>query len=331
MVGVGAVGFVRIRRQVLRAIGILLCATVAALSGAPVAYAQCTLPYTLANGPIADATQLMANFNALANCVKKASPANSIQYNAGGSNLSGVGPLTNGQILVGSTGNVPQMQALIPGAGISIANSAGSIKIAASVGGGLYRQVLSPTPTSSGTSLTTWLNQGMATVADSTIGMRIDAPTSGTSTNIAARYKSAPAAPYTIRALVAATRNSTHFSNAGIGWYDGSSKLHTISFSTNNGASPIFQVNKYNSPTAFNSLDFASTSNAFSQPIWLQIMDDGTNISFGLSQDGANFLQVFSVAKSSGFLGASGYSNVLFYISPQGGRAIGTLMSWTES
>ena len=40
-----------------------------ALSGLNPAAASCTLPYTLTNGQTADATQIMANFNALANCV----------------------------------------------------------------------------------------------------------------------------------------------------------------------------------------------------------------------------------------------------------------------
>jgi hypothetical protein len=38
--------------------------------GVSTAQAQCTLPYALTNGQIADASQVMANFNALANCLR---------------------------------------------------------------------------------------------------------------------------------------------------------------------------------------------------------------------------------------------------------------------
>jgi hypothetical protein len=87
------------------------------LLGANRADALCSLPYTLTNGQIADATQLMANYNALVTCVGSDSPAgstNALQYNAGGS-FGGVGPLTNGQLVIGSTGAAPQAATLTAG------------------------------------------------------------------------------------------------------------------------------------------------------------------------------------------------------------------------
>jgi hypothetical protein len=51
--------------------------------------------------------------------------------------------------------------------------------------------------------------------------------------------------------------------------------------------------------------------------------------SFSFSQDGANFLTLETVAKSSGFLGASGYSNIAFFANPLASHTIATLMSWT--
>jgi len=299
------------------------------------AWAQCTLPHALTNGQTADATQVMANFNALLTCINNA-PAgsnNAIQYKSGTGTLGGVGPLTNGQLVIGSTGGSPQAQTLTPGAGIAITNSSGGITIAATsaAGSGLYNQVASITPTAAGTGLSNWLNQGSSTVADSAVGISINAPSSGTSPNISGRYVAVPTTPYTIKALIAATRNSSNFSGVGIGWYDGTNKLHVVSYTTNNGGAARIEVNKWNSPTSWSANDFVSQSNSFSQPIWLQIKDDGTNVSFAFSQDGSNFLQVHSVAKSSGFLGGSGYSNLIFYANPQGGVTIGTLMSWAQS
>ena len=46
-------------------------------------------------------------------------------------------------------------------------------------------------------------------------------------------------------------------------------------------------------------------------PIWVGWKDDGTNFSLLLSSDGANYTTLFTQAKSAGYLGASGYSNLI--------------------
>jgi hypothetical protein len=58
---------------------------------------------------------------------------NSIEYNNAGA-FGGLGPLTNGQLIIGSTGLAPVAATLTAGANITITNSAGGISIAA-VGG----------------------------------------------------------------------------------------------------------------------------------------------------------------------------------------------------
>jgi hypothetical protein len=316
----------------MRRMGCLALVSAFSWLGIDAAHAQCTLPYQLTNSDLSDAVKLTANFTAIAKCINQ-SPTNSIQYNGGGGQLAGVGPLSNGQLVVGSTGNPPQAQTLIPGDGIAVTNGAGNVTISATsaVGGtGMYRQVMSDTPTSASTGLTSWLNQGSASVSDSAVGMCIDTPTSGTSANLTGRYKAAPTAPYTITILVAATRYSNTFNGVGIGWYDGTAKLHLLSYQLN-GALPYLIVNKWDNVTTFNAADLTSSLNAFAQPIWLQIADDGTNVIFRFSQDGLNFNTLFTVAKSSGFLGASGYSNVIFFADPRGSRTLATVMSWTQS
>lgn len=305
------------------------------LAAAPAARAQCALPHAFANGQTADATQVMANFNALVTCLVPAGSTNAIQYDSGGGVLGGVGPLADGELVVGSTGNPPQAQALAAGSGISITNGAGAVTIAATGTAGLnglYRQVLSATPTAASTGLTNWLNQGSSTVADTSTGITITSPPSGgTVANISARYGTAPTPPYKINVLIGATRSSNNFSAVGIGWYNGTNRLQVIDFATFNSGANFIEVTQWNSATSFNATLFATPANGFSQPIWLQIADDGTNVSFAFSQDGANFLPVLLSAKSSGFLGATGYSNVIFIVNPRGAtNTIGTLMSWTQ-
>lgn len=101
---------------------------------ADAANAACTVPNTLTNGQTADAGQVMANFNAVAGCVNSqpAGATNSVQINAGAGLLGPVGPLTNGQLLIGSTANPPQAANLTAGVGITITNGPGTITIAAS-------------------------------------------------------------------------------------------------------------------------------------------------------------------------------------------------------
>jgi len=119
---------------------------VAAMALAPFpAYASCSVPNTLTNGQVADASQVMDNFNTIAGCVNTAAssaapagPVNSVQINADGTHLGAIGPLTNGQIVIGSTGSSPQAATLTAGAGIVVTNSAGAVTITATGTGFTY-------------------------------------------------------------------------------------------------------------------------------------------------------------------------------------------------
>lgn len=300
------------------------------------ANAQCVLPYNLQNGDPPDATKVMANYNALVTCMAPLAPAGqafSVQTKAANGGFGAVAPLNDGQLLIGSTNNPPQPQQLIAGSGINIANGPGQITISASPfagtnGSGLYHQVMSDTPTATSTGLSSWLNQGAASVVDSAVGISITAPSSGTADNIAGRTMPSPTPPYKITALISVTRSSTAYNGVGIGWFNGTNRLHLLALTTINGGLPKFEVTKWNSATSYSGGDFQTNNNGYSQPFWVRIADDGTTVSFGFSQDGANFLNVFSTTKSAGWLGASGYSNIVFFLNPQGGLTTGTLMSW---
>lgn len=58
---------------------------------------------------------------------------NAVQYNAGGGAFGGVGPLTNGQIVIGRTGTSPAAGTLTAGAGVTVTNASGAITLAATV------------------------------------------------------------------------------------------------------------------------------------------------------------------------------------------------------
>jgi hypothetical protein len=119
-----------------------------------------------------------------------------------------------------------------------------------------------------------------------------------------------------------------NFSQSGIGWYDGSAKLHVIALGYSNGWGVA--VSKWNSTSSFNGQD-AGPGPVAMNPAWVQIQDSGSTAYFRISADGFNFITLFSVAKASGFLGASGYSNIVFFVNAQSTDDVGTLMSWTKS
>lgn len=208
----------------------------------------------------------------------------------------------------------------------------GSAWVVAAAGGGLYSQVLSATPTIASTGLNTWRNQGTATVTDIATGMLLSAPSTA-GDNLVIRKKTAPATPYTITALVAlASKAMNNAQTVGLGWDDGT-KLHVIINQFSNGnLGSILYVGKYTNVTTFNSADFQSTA-APPNPTWVQINDDGTNVAFRWSVDGANFETLYSVAKTGGYLGAGGYGNPCFIVDPKNasGNVLGTIMSWTQA
>lgn len=314
----------------------LIAATLAtgAAFGLSLPVVACDLPFNLQNGNLADAGQMMANYNVLVSCLQELEPEGSdhaIQYKSADGQMTGADSLENGQLLTGVSDEAPVGNTLKAGAGIKITNGPGHIKvalIAPGESGSLYSQILSPTPASSWTGLNNWFNQASIVLTESPVGTSMSAPSSGGNRNISGRFMPAPPPPYSITALVAATANTSANASAGIGWYDGTGKLHVVSYLWDNGNSPYLEVQRWTGSSTLDGADYSSFRNGFSQPIWLQLNDDGANISFAFSQDGLTFNRLYTASKSSGWLGASGYSNVIFFVNPNGGPTISTLMSW---
>lgn len=51
------------------------------------AFAQCTVPNNISNGQLADATQVMGNFNAVTTCINSPPPTPSVQYSGTGGGI----------------------------------------------------------------------------------------------------------------------------------------------------------------------------------------------------------------------------------------------------
>jgi len=177
-------------------------------------------------------------------------------------------------------------------------------------GGGLYSPVLSTLPTQAGTGFTSWYRQGSATVADMAMGVAVFCPNQGSTNKITAITKasagSGTAKKY--RALIARTGNPAGFSGPIFGWSDGT-KAHVVGL--NGSSTDGLTVHTWTNSTTYGS-NLVTMANFPQSFVWLQLWDDGTNIVFQFSQDGVNFITIYTIARASGFLGSAGYTNIIF-------------------
>lgn len=302
-----------------------LCAVMLAGAGlvlgqVDAARAQCALPYQITNGQTADASKVMANFNALVTCLNgtvNSGTAGQVGYYATtGKSISGQSLPALIDSSIGSTrGSILERGAtgwslVTPGASGTVLTSNGSgtdpsYLPAASGGRGLFSGQLSPTiPSQSATGLSNWLNQGTATESDDANGMYFTLPSNGNSNIARGLFVAAPTPPYSRTILVLYNEVSAGGAYMLFGWYDGSAKLQTIAYN-NNTNQGWYTWNSYSS---------LQTINQFKIPIyqfmWLRLEDDGTNYTMSYSNDGVHFYTITTGAKSSGWLGTYGYSNI---------------------
>lgn len=196
-------------------------------------------------------------------------------------------------------------------------------------GSGLYAQVRSATPTSASTGLSTWANQVTATVADSAVGVTITQPGSAGTDDWAIRYKTAPATPYTITALVATTSmGTTVIRGCGLGWYDGT-KAQVVRVTYNGSSAPQLFVSNETNLTTF-SANAAGAYLGLGPVVWLRLVNDGTNFTYSSSNDGVNYSTAFTGTIAGSFLGVGAFTNIFFGAAAKTDKTYCTLMSYSE-
>lgn len=129
--------------------------------------------------------------------------------------------------------------------------------------------------------------------------------------------KAAPPAPYRVAMFVQA-QAGRQYAGPMLGWSDGT-KYHNIAFgfpvqdTTDVNAC---EIQTWSSSTVrVAATRQKRTANPFfggGDGSWIGLRDDGTRIYFEISQNGVDFSPVFSILKSAGYLGASGYTQVFF-------------------
>jgi len=190
--------------------------------------------------------------------------------------------------------------------------AASNVPISGGGGGGsrgLFSGLMtSSAPTFANTGLTTWDNQGTATGTEIGDGIAFFHVNNGGAHNLQAVYKTAPAPPYTIKGLVT-WAYGTGAAGYCFGWRSSAGKYDNILQQYSSGT---FH-STWNSATSISAAGGVSWPNQVNgAPLWFSMSDDGTNITFGLSLDGSRYFTILTFTKASGFLGATGYNQVMF-------------------
>jgi hypothetical protein len=195
---------------------------------------------------------------------------------------------------------------------------------------GLFGPVLSATPTQAVTGLTTWAAQGSSSVADTAFGMTLTGANAGANDHWSLLHKPVPATPYSVTVLLAATYTGSNIGGALLGWYDGTAKLHGARLINNGGTWQLF-VSSFTNLTTFSANQLGPLSAAMVTMLWLRLRDDGTNVSIWVSSDGANFQSIYTVAKSAGPNGATGYSHIALGTEANSKPCFASLFSYLET
>lgn len=260
------------------------------------AQAACTVPNTLINGQTADATQVMANFDSVMNCVNTA-PAgstNALQYNAGTGTFGGIGPLTNGQIAIGSTGNAPQAAQLTAGTGITITTGPGSVMISGAA-----------TPyTRPQLSEFTWGNQPTGTTAaDTSTGLAMLEPSQSDSDNWAQLWQNAPYPPSPVSFIIGTNATlglvSQQYYQYGIIIGDDSGKFVSLEIDVDINNKYNLAISHWTNPSSFNVDSYTTMLSSYPNFPFLAIEDDGTNFTFYAGADRNSLIKVYSESRTS--------------------------------
>ena len=180
---------------------------------------------------------------------------------------------------------------------------------------------------------------GTTSLVDSPIGPYLQETANQNSVVQRGMTLSSPSTPYTIDAALAFYAPSEGNVQVEVGWTDGT-KIQAVGiFMANSSPFPKkLVVDHYSNFTTFTANDYGAVFfDWISIRSFFRIADNGTTVTFSNSSDGVNFVSLFSVAKSSGYLGSSGYTNVgLFLDNNTGGigtqpaAAAITLLSWYQ-
>ena len=182
--------------------------------------------------------------------------------------------------------------------------------------------------------LFSWINQGTATIS-TVYGPTILTSPGSAGDDVHLRVQSTPATPYNLISAFTPQIDPADNTSCGMVLRDsatGEFIFFRLLFDTTSVITKsdiVFSLDKYDNPTTFNS-NYSVVSAGFMRGsiIWLQIIDDGINLSWNYSNDGQNYINLTTQSRTN-FL-VSGPNQIGFAINSNTiGDATGmTLLSW---
>jgi hypothetical protein len=143
----------------------------------------------------------------------------------------------------------------------------------------------------------TWVNQGSAAVSDNSYGM-VMSEAKQSSVSLRLLVRSTPTPPYEIITRMTALANFGANPSAGMAWRDSATdKIHYFRF-VSASSTKQWVLSAYASATSF------SSNSAFiyygTDPTWwIRLRDDSTNRYCDISKNGYDWVQIFSVVRTS--------------------------------
>lgn len=212
--------------------------------------------------------------------------------------LAKIQNVTDERLLGRSAGSAGAPQEIAIGSGLSLSGGTLSATGGGGGGGGLVGplgQTLTSPPAASNW---TWVNQGPATVADVTGGLRLYTPTS-TSSDWRILTKSSPSAPFTFTVGMLASFFLEANVGAGIALRNSSNgKLVMLTYSHNTGTGfPLAYAARWDSASSFAS-NIGFYRFLASGQVYLQIEQTTSNRHYRVSLDGTNFILIASTSNT---------------------------------
>lgn len=194
---------------------------------------------------------------------------------------------------------------------------------------GVFNQFTEPNSSSF-----SWVNQGAATITTNLGPTILGMPSpGGAGEDIHLRTISEIATPYAVDAAFIPQIDAANNTSCGILFRESSTNkiifIRILFDDTVTKSDTVISIDKFNSPTSFNSNYITISANVLRGPvIWLRMKNDGTDLYWYLSVDGITFNLIFSSSKTNFF--TTGPNQVGFAVNSNttSGAAIMTLLSW---
>jgi hypothetical protein len=264
------------------------------------AIAACTVPNTLSGGQMADASEVMDNFNAVATCADVAVTPTGIPTSGQIATFSGPKTVTGGNLsgdvtTSGSTATPLTNTGVTPGTYVHstiTVDAKGRVTNAGSgsVGGGtvLYDISMGVPTISSMTTVGSTGNFAFTENSGKGVNVKIHTSVGGTPT-LAGFRKAVPGSSFHVAVLALHTSIGKRWFGPTIGVYNSANgRFHTFGALFLDNNSPFFSVATWSASNVRVGTSDDANVRFNERTFWLHVKSDGTNLQFGVSVDGAN-------------------------------------------